>query len=401
MDDATSGQAGILVEPAVLTDIVRQALRREAATVIDWQAQPIHGGTGAVLGTSAVARVAGRARTGGEIVPWSVIRKALRRPDASAPPAIADPTRANYWQREVLTYRSDIIDELPDGLGAPRCFTIVEDAEQAQIWMEDLGDLNQAAWPVARFAVAARQLGRLGGVYLGGRSLPDHPWLLRSLLRERSDRNAPFWASLDQLRDHPRLQRGWPGDLADRASRLFDERHAFLDLLDRLPQTLQHGDAGRRNLRDGRLPDGPATGAAPASDPQTVAIDWGYTGVGPVGQEVAPLVVASAFWAGMGVDVADLPTLDRACFDAYVVGLQDSGWRGDRDVARLGYTVSVALRFGPLLGVTHLVGVTEEQRLQIEQAMGETIEQMLDRYAGVLRFALACADEARALAGSI
>ena len=89
------------------------------------------------------------------------------------------------------------------------------------------------------------------------------------------------------MRDTPLLRRWWSDGLADRAERLWAERHALLDLLDRLPQTLVHGDADRRNFFARRAPTG---------RDETVAIDWAYAGVAAVGEDLVNLVVASALW---------------------------------------------------------------------------------------------------------
>jgi hypothetical protein len=402
MDDAAGSAHHIQVEHDALTDVVRRALGRAAAEVVDWQAHPVYGGVGSLLGTRWIARVTGVARDGTEAAPWSVILKTVRGPAPGAAEArtLGNPTHSAYWKREALTYQSGLVDALPDGFAAPRCFGVIEDAAEVRIWMEDLGDTGRLAWPVSRFALAARHLGRFGGRFLAQRTVPDHPWLLRALERERADRNAPFWDGLDQVRDQPLFRRGWPGDLADRSLRLFEARHALLAVLDRLPQTLQHGDAGRRNLLDrGRRRHAPGNVAA-TGDPETVAIDWAFTGIGPVGQELAPLVVSSALWLAE-VSLADLPSLDRACFAAYIAGLREAGWREDAALARLGYAATCALRFGPLLGVVGLVGSSDDLRARFEQTAGMTVEEMLDRYAVILRLALERADEAWALAGSI
>jgi Phosphotransferase enzyme family len=193
-------------------------------------------------------------------------------------------------------------------------------------------------------------------------------------------------ARLQAVRELPLFRRGWPEDLAVRALRLFQERHGLLDLLDRLPQTVRHGDADRRNLL-ARNRD---------STSESIAIDWAYTGTGPVGEEIAPLVVSSVMWF-MGVSAADLGDLDATVFDAYIEGLRDSGWDGDPRLVRLACTATMALRYGPLSGVVGLVSMAAEQRANAERMLGRTAEEFLDQYAEVQRFALDRADEARRL----
>jgi hypothetical protein len=247
-------------------------------------------------------------------------------------------------------------------------------------------DTSGSIWPVARFGIAAHHLGRFNGAYLAGRPLPQATWLNRRLLRTRADRNAAFWSNLEAARALPLFRRGWPDDLPERAWGLFQARHALLDLLERLPHTLRHADADRRNLlaRD------------QGSRSETVAIDWAYTGIGPIGEDVAPLVVSSVLWF-KGVAPADLPELDAVAFDAYIAGLRDAGWHGDPRLARFGCTATMALRYGPLLGIVSVVDADARRRAAFEQMLGHTLEEALDRYAEVQRFVLDRADEARRL----
>jgi hypothetical protein len=59
---------------------------------------------------------------------------------------------------------------------------------------------------------------------------------------------AAHWDSLDRVRDDPLARRIWPGDLDDRALRLWYERGHVMQALDHLPQSFGHDDADRRNL---------------------------------------------------------------------------------------------------------------------------------------------------------
>src|SRR5207244_3774720 len=94
---------------------------------------------------------------------------------------------------------------------APLCFEVGGRAGLVWLWLEDVADQVGPCWPVARFALAARHLGRLNGTYLAARPLPDYTWLQRTLLRWRVERNIAFWAAFDAARDAPWLRRCWPG----------------------------------------------------------------------------------------------------------------------------------------------------------------------------------------------
>ena len=148
--------------------------------------------------------------------------KILRDPTHSPAPGEAPP---DGWDREVQAYRSGLLDDLPDRLVAARCYGIEERPGAAWLWLEDVTDEIGPHWPIARFALAARHLGRLSGRYLTERPLPDDPWLLlHGLLPSRAAVAAGFWDGFERVRDDPLARRIWPGDLGDRALRLWEER---------------------------------------------------------------------------------------------------------------------------------------------------------------------------------
>ena len=95
-----------------------------------------------------------------------------------------DPTGAEYWRREADAYDSGLLDDLGDGLVAPRCYLVDEDGPQIALWLEDLPDQGPAMWSLERFETAALHLGRFNGRYLGDRALPAHPWLSHGRIRE-------------------------------------------------------------------------------------------------------------------------------------------------------------------------------------------------------------------------
>jgi hypothetical protein len=103
-------------------------------------------------------------------------------------------------------------------------------------------------------------------------------------------------------------------------------------MLDRLPRTLCHGDAVRQNLFSLSAPDGRK---------QTVAIDWAMAGTDAIGAEIAPLFgVSPRFFA---VEVAQVAELEASIFTGYLDGLRDADWQADAELARFGYTATVAL----------------------------------------------------------
>jgi hypothetical protein len=177
------------------------------------------------------------------------------------------------------------------------------------------------------------------------------------------------------------IRRCWPGGLLGRVQRLWEEREAFLDALEGLPQTLCHLDAFPRNL----LVDQDAG--------EVVALDWSYAGIEAVGAELAPMVTASVCF--FDAEPEQMGSIDQVVFDGYVQGLRAAGWTGSREIVRLGYTAAASLRYGLFpLGVFIL---SERLRDHFERVFAHPVTEILDRWAEVAGFLLGRADEARQL----
>lgn len=365
-----------LTEATDLTALVRRAVGRDTLAVTDWRCEPLTGGSTQAAG---VYRLTGIGDVRGAPIPWSLVLKCLAIGQSAAQ---RDPTHVSYWRREPLVYQSGLLVALDGGLAAPRCYGVTERSDGVWLWLEDVGDAGRA-WPLARYALAARHLGNFSGASLADQVRPRPPWLARGLLRGRSDGRLAELAELTAARDRPAIRRVWSGDLVERTLRLAAERHALLHALDRLPQVVQHGDASRKNLFARRRPDG---------RDETVAIDWGWAGVGAIGEDAATLVAGSAFW--FHVDTDDLTTLREDCFEGYVAGLREAGWRGSPRSVRLGMSAAFGLRFA-LVPVIELWD--ERRRARLMRAFGRPFEEICARVAALRRFALDQADEARAI----
>jgi hypothetical protein len=373
---------GLVLDRAALTGPVRSVLGSDSAEIDAWGHDLLYGGLGVVIGMSAVYRVAGTAHDGGATRPWSLVLKILRDPTYGS--ALGEAS-TDGWDREVQVYRSGLLNDLPEGLVAPRCYRLEERPGAVWLWLEDVSEEVGLRWSIARFALAARHLGRLNGLYLAERPLPDEPWLLCGLLRSRATGVTGFWDAFARVRDEPLARRTWPGDLGDRARRLWDDRDRVMEGLDRLPQTFVHGDTDRRNLFARRSASGVE---------ETVAIDWALSGVAPVGAELTVLVNSSVLWA-RGVGPGDLGELAERCLAEYVAGLEDAGWRGDPRLAEVGFAATAALRYGPLLGAVELIEMSPAQRAAVERTMGGSIEEFADRWAAVQHFTLDRLDAVR------
>jgi len=363
-------------------------LDSSTAEVDTWQASPITQGRASSAG---VYRIVGTADEQGKTRSWSLILKEVSASARSAHEAnnsSDDPDSQFYWKREVLFYQSGFFDSLPDGIRAPRCYQIDEESRSACIWMEDVSEDVGAIWPLHHYAHVGRHFGRMNGIYLEQRPLPTWPWLIRSYFTGWLDQ--PEWPKFRQsypaLRhDNALVQRGWSDELVYDFEQIWQDRVALVQALAQLPQTLHHNDSGRKNLIAHRRPTG---------EVETVAVDWGQAATGPIGGELACIVMQPIYWFN-GVHPEQLRELDGIVFEGYMQGLRDMGWHGDQALARLGYTASITLRFAFGIFNVEWAARNEPTRLFIESAIGHSIGEIADVMRGLRTYVVACAEEAR------
>lgn len=114
------------VPEARLYELATKAMGHESVDLGDWEIQPLH--YDASNPTSlGLYRLSGSGR-GPHSAGWSLILKALRSPGGVevAPGVVLPqwvddlpPTEFGYWQREMLLYRSGMLERLPGGIAAP------------------------------------------------------------------------------------------------------------------------------------------------------------------------------------------------------------------------------------------------------------------------------------------
>lgn len=364
------------IDHATLLMLVRALLHDGDAALIDWRCQPIDGGTGEGLG---LWRVSGQAKQQGQVVAWSLVLKILSPQTSGA--AIAD---WNYWRREAHVYESDLLQELPSGLAALRCYQVAEqDDGTVWLWLEDAGEQTTTTWTAAHYQQAGRCLGQFNGRYLTGKMLPDHPWLSRRWLPQWLDR-APGMNKLATLADHPRVQQLYPPDVLQGYQKLWWQRARLLAALAQLPQTLCHRDAFPLNL---------LTANTQQSDVKFTAIDWAYTGIGSIGEEVAALAFAEVT-VFRRIPLAIAQENAAAAVEGYLQGLDDLGWQGEQRLVYCGYVSAALLRFGVGMVPVSLNIVTNPRVDEWAEAVyGNPLDVMIDYWVEIARWRLALAEE--------
>ncbi|MGE5139948.1 MAG: hypothetical protein ACM3JD_10820 [Rudaea sp.] len=357
---------------------MRRALNDPDAVVVDWESEALHGASF----TSEICRFSGHAQSHQEILPWSLILKAIRSPDGKD-----EPTSLNYWKREALAYQSGLLDSLPAEICAPRCFGVDEQPGlQVWLWLEALTDEWPAGWSLDHYGKVAHHLGQFNGACFERSPLSTRLWPAKGRLRAWVAGAEPVIPVSSGVLAHPLVARLYPDDIYKRMLQVWSEHEAWIDLIENQPQTLAHLDAFRRNLftrRDRR------------GDLQTVLIDWSLVGSAALGEEIAPLVAASLNF--LEVSPGQSQALDTIVFDSYCAGLEQAGWQGDRRLVRFVYAASAVLRYSiGVIGITSMIA-DEQQHAILEQAFGHPLEELVDVWSQTNHFLYDLADEARRL----
>jgi hypothetical protein len=292
-------------------------------------------------------------------------------------PASDPPAWAFTWPlRELELYRSGLLADLPGAIRAPACYGVVERPDgSAWLWLEEIVGAREGAWSLGQYAEVARHLGMVNAACLLACERFDGPWVSRDRLRQWVEAAAPFVARLAEVADHPVVRRTHSPAVIATVTRLWQRRHALLDLLDREPRAFSHLDAFRRNVFLRPSANG-------ADDDDIVLIDWGFAGAAAIGEEIAPLVGASLFFVEVPID--DAIRLQDAVLAGYVEGLETAGWDGDPARVRQAYAIASTLRYGVgVLRVTLPILLDEARWPAVEEAMRQPMDVVIETTAGV------------------
>jgi hypothetical protein len=373
------------VDAALLTPIVTAALGVDDARVIDWRREAFGHSLDEVYGNrQSIFRFAGTARHRTGEMPWAMVLKVVR-----APSTPRDPSSPDNGDREPLAYRSGLLDRLA-GIRAPRCYAAIERPLGGYwLWLESVAEHIGREWPLDRYMLAARHLGRFNATCQDVRTA-QYPWLSRSPLREAVAACAPGVARLRGAMENPFISQAISPASADALIALIAKSDRWLDLLDRMPQTICHWDAHRANLLSRTTADG---------EVETVAIDWAAAGWGPIGSELSKLLSQTVNFFGLSVDA--LPALDVRLFEHYMTGLADGGWSGDERSVRLAYSAASAMRLIVRTSMAVDLALDARARAGFERAAGVPFATLAENFKRALPYYLSLVDEAERLAGTV
>jgi hypothetical protein len=232
----------------------------------------------------------------------------------------------------------------------------------------------------------------------------DFPWLAQRWLRTWLAFGGLFGAQhavdASSYWDHPLVAGALPASTRPRFLSLMEDSDDLLAVLEGLPVTLAHHDAQWRNLFQLSGVDA----RRPAA--RTVAVDWAFAGLAPVGADLGHLIACNLeHWA---VDPGDAAGHDESTTAAYLQGLTDFGWRGDVRAVRFASAASASLQIVPALaaqvswlhGEPAEVGAAELSAWPQELAAKHhlTVEAAMEGWAAIFSYLLDVGDEARRLA---
>lgn len=282
---------------------------------------------------------------------WSVVLKVIRHAEGGEERwrSTADPSHAFYWQREALAFRSGLLDLLRGGLRAPACYGERDRTDgSVAIWLEDLGGESASTWPPARYALAAKHVGRTQGQLIEAAEL-ELPWLSNRWLRTYLHRRRDDGDILDD-RDawtHPLVRAVLPIRRSGEFRELWSARAELLGVLDAAPKTLSHLDLNPRNLF--------------AVETGTAAIDWAFVGTGALGEDLACMLVDAM--AEFVIDPAHLEEHFRTMVAAYIGGLADAGCDIGEDQVRRLVAAAAAAKYGWIVPAVLSAAVAERPTL--------------------------------------
>jgi hypothetical protein len=372
----TDAPTPALIDDAEAAVLARRVIGDPDSELLAWATTPISH-VGIIDTTGGLHRVTGRSRSDAADVEWSCVLKVIVRPGHDEG---IDPASWCYWRREAGFYGSDF--DAARRLGAPRRYGVLEDGDRARVFMEHV-EAETRRWGLEDFGRVARVAGESAGEFLAGRELPGEPWLSRGFLRSILA-DGGYWATAMD----PANAGTWDSPPAaafgvarrERILGLWADREALLGALERLPQTFGHGDLHPRNV------------LLPVDGGDVVAVDWGFCGIFPVGNDLADLIGLAAWFCDLDVD--DIPAVEAVAFAAYEDGLRSAGWRGDRRLIRLGYAAGVGLRIGICLPGWAALMLGPEQVLASERLFQRPAEAVLATWIALSDIWLDLADEA-------
>jgi hypothetical protein len=294
--------------------------------------------------TVGVFRVTGIAETlNNEHLDWSLILKIIHWENLAGTPLEnnynSKPSDWNYWKREALVYSSEYLTEFDTSVMPVKCYEVIERVDGSiWLWLEDLQFLDNKKWSLDRLILAAHHFGVFGAYYLEKSPRSNIPWLCTSFLRPWI-KGAIAVGVQESLLDpstwkNEFIKKAFPVSIADPIMHLFEDSQKLLSILEKQQKTLCHNDCDQPNL----FPCDEISGIS-----RTIVIDWALLGIGALGEDIGTQIGGNLFHLFVDPSTSELYK-DRA-IEAYLCGLHESGWRGDKYSIHFACYTTASLRY--------------------------------------------------------
>lgn len=367
-----------------LTNVVQTIVGQDVQLIDEPTATTI--GRSAGTATAGIFRVTGRARIDQEEQMWSAVVKALGASEFYRTGVEAEPLR------EIDIYRSGVFATICGGVRAARCYAIQQVEDLQLLWLEDLSEAPQAPWAAQQFIESAFHFGQFNA-YWPHDSYPQEPWLRHQSLQVGFTGRPAFQRAFELLpeRRHETLIREFaPAEEVDLLLDLWHNCHELLRKGDAMCKGVAHLDCHPKNLFPMRDDDGRT---------YTVGIDWTMVGIASLGVDIGHMLSSPLTWLEMSPNQAQ--ALCDPMFDAYVKGLQDSGWDNEVDQVRMVYLTRLACE---AIRNTYLISFASENakwHANMEQIIGHPMGDIIAHYRACRPFFVSCMEQAQQLSNGL
>lgn len=347
-----------LLDHDMVEMIARRALARPDAALISWQAARLSGGRET---NSSIYRIdiLARFQAASQRQEITVVLKIVDVNDK-----LDNPAHWNYCRQEAQLYDQGIVRSEMGGINAPHCYGVLGEPSRLLIWLEYIADQQDHNWTDTQVREVAFALGRFNGYGCNNPLIREAKAASRQWLRSYVQSNSSFIEQIPKLKAHPLVGKALETDLLPQYLNFCAERMLWLERLESLPQTFCHLDIHRGNVAIQMTGD---------DQRRIVAMDWSFSGIASIGQEIGPLIHANR----------RMPNIHELAIGAYIRGLQAAGYSDKADCVWWSGAISAALTYCVAqvgLFINNLLDEREHQALV--EGFGVPIEDIPRRAIG-------------------
>lgn len=284
---------------------------------------------------------------------WEVVLKIQKKWDRFGDP--------ESWKREYLMYKNKVFEKLPNCIRVPKCFEIKIENNEVWLWLENLKDSTNKDISIDDYQVIAKSLGKYQAILNMEKYNASYPWM-----------SSRYWYTITLI-DWGSIGLLWLDDekynendrelnlnIIENLYYIWNNRDEFLDIMNKLPQTVCHRDFHPANIFINKEDN---------KETFITLIDWDCVGVGILGEDIADLLGETLTYYDYDVDKAN--ELMDMIYLNYIHGLRKANWRGDEEQVKLGYKLCFVLHWS--FRVYSLLKDTEDKKVK-------------ERYINIIKF---------------